>query len=94
MLMQVLRVYPGYTLDTILEMPFCHFNKLYRMVESIDKLNTLNILTALAAQYDKALIQNLNSVHESQFQSHKVFEQVVTTEAKQQAEAFAKTVGK
>jgi hypothetical protein len=93
MLMQVLRVYPAYTLDTILDMPFCHFKHLYDMVDAIDKLNTLNILNAIAAQYDKSIIQNLNSVHELQFQSHKVFEQVVTTEAKQRAEAFANIVG-
>ena len=88
MLTQVLRWFHGYTLDTILEIPFSHFMLLFQMAERIEKHNTLTIVAALGAQYDKASLDNLLAVEGYKMQTEKVYKRIATEEAKEYVKRF------
>lgn len=90
MIMQVLRCFPGYTLSTVQDIPYCHFLELFDMAERIDNLNSLTIITAEGAKYDKDLLASLQQVERAKLKSKEAYKRVATAEAKQRAEALAK----
>ena len=91
MLMQVLRLFPCYNLSTIQDVPYCHFLVLFSMAERMDMLNTLTILSADDAKYNKDFMARLQQLERSKFKSDEVFKKVVTEDAKKRAEMFAKS---
>lgn len=90
MLMMVLRGFPGYTLSTIMEIPYSHFKILHEMTYSMDRLDTLTHLNAIAAPHDKNILQSITSVQDSRFMSRDVFNTVVTEQAKNNVNRFVK----
>jgi hypothetical protein len=90
MIMQVLRCFPGYTLSTVQDVPYCHFLELFSMADSIDSLNALTMVTADGAKYDKDALAALQQVERAKFKSKDTFKRIVTESAKKRVEKFAK----
>lgn len=57
----------------------------------MDMLNTLTILSADDAKYNKDFMAQLQQLERSKFKSKEVFNQLVTAESKKRAEMFAKS---
>lgn len=68
----VMRYFSGYTIDKILNMPYCHFIKLYSMAEKADSLSAYTILEGNAALHDKKLSEALGYVVQSKFVQPKI----------------------
>lgn len=61
------------------------------MAERMDRLNTITILSADDAKYNKDFMAQLQQLERSKFKSKEVFKQVVTEDAKKRAEIVAKS---
>ena len=68
----VMRQFAGYTIAVIMEMPYCHFVKLYAMAETADTLTAYTILQGNAALHDKKIIDQLAYVAESKYVQPKI----------------------
>lgn len=88
MLMDVLRCFHGYTLSTVLDMPYCHFLRLYGMTHQVEHMNVLTYLTARSAPYDKNLLRQVVAVQDERLASREVFDMLVTEEAKEQVNSL------
>jgi hypothetical protein len=90
MLMNVLRCFKGYTLSTVLDMPYAHFKRLNFLAEQVECMNTLTYMNAAAAPYDKDAVHRLLSVRDdNMFMSREVYKEVATEAAKEMANKFA-----
>lgn len=67
MVMAVMRVFKGYTLALIRDMPYCHFLKLYSLSETADALDAFNVLQGSVAMHDKKLAEELGAIKDSKF---------------------------
>lgn len=89
--MNIMRVFKGYTLKTLLDTPFCHVIKLFQLAEKADALDSLTAYTGRAASYDKSVLDGLVDVQKSKIREDKdLLKSVVTEEAKREAERQAK----
>jgi hypothetical protein len=89
--MNIMRVFKGYTLKTLLDTPFCHVIKLFQLAEKADALDSLTAYTGRAAGYDKSVLDGLVDVQKSKIREDKdLLKSVVTEEAKREAERQAK----
>lgn len=89
--MNIMRVFKGYTLKSLLDTPFCHVIKLFQLAEKADALDSLTAYTGRAAGYDKSVLDGLVDVQKSKIREDKdLLKSVVTEEAKREAERQAK----
>lgn len=89
--MNIMRVFKGYTLKTLLDTPFCHVIKLFQLAEKADALDSLTAYIGRAAGYDKSVLDGLVDVQKSKIREDKdLLKSVVTEEAKREAERQAK----
>lgn len=89
--MNIMRVFKGYTLKSLLDTPFCHVIKLFQLAEKADALDSLTAYTGRAAGYDKSVLDELVDVQKSKIREDKdLLKSVVTEEAKREAERQAK----
>lgn len=89
--MNIMRVFKGYTLKTLLDTPFCHVIRLFQLAEKADALDSLTAYTGRAAGYDKSVLDGLVDVQKSKIREDKdLLKSVVTEEAKREAERQAK----
>ena len=61
-MMAVLRAFGGYTISTILAMPFCHFIKLFSLAEKAEALDALAVTNGRAASHDDSVLQDFMQV--------------------------------
>ena len=68
----IMRMFPGYTITSILEMPYCHFMYLFSMAEKADTLLAYTILQGSAAIHDKHMIEDLSYAAKSKYVQPKI----------------------
>ena len=67
-----MRQFAGYTINVIMDMPYCHFLALYDMAEKAEALEAFTILQGTSAINDKKAIDALNYVYQSKFVQPKI----------------------
>lgn len=72
MAIAIMRMFPGYTLHDIMEMPYCHFVYLFSMAEKASDLLAYTILQGSAAINDKNMIDDLSNVAKSKYVQPKI----------------------
>lgn len=68
----VMRVFQGYTIPVIMDMPYCHFLHLYAMAEKAEAMSAYTILQGSAALHDKKMIEELSYVIQSKYVQPKI----------------------
>ena len=85
----VLHSFGGYTLKTIMDVPFCHFVKLFSLAEKVQKIDAIVHLNGRAALQSKDIMNDLKATEQSKYKHKKAYKSIATDEAKREAELYA-----
>lgn len=81
----------AYNINTVMEMPYCHFIDLYALAEKREVMASNAIYIGHAMRYDDNIRSNNLSVLGGRLKSKRVFKTIVNSNAKKRAEMFAKS---
>ena len=91
MLLVILRHFGGYTIESLMSTPFCHFTKLFELAEMAENFAARTVLIGTNAG-GTSTADDLYSIDRMRFSTKKQYKDTVTQELKDRAAQYARNV--